>query len=148
LNLGCLSTQLDGSLHLAPLGTLATAFYSFAAGISILLTGAISLKLFLHKRQMAKQFIGKRTSDANYVSILGILMESAAFYSGSCLIFVILDVTGNPSSVWFSGVLSAASVSVPVLYDAIQLAQYSLVSVPILDYPTCRSRLLIREAII
>jgi hypothetical protein len=103
--------------------TLGTAFYASTATISIVLTGAISLKLFLHKRQMAKHSTGHQTSDAYHMTIIGILVESAAFYSGSCLIFVILDATGSPSLTWFNGVFSAALVSASVLHGAIQLAQ-------------------------
>jgi hypothetical protein len=117
-NLVCLSPDFGGTLPLPSMKLLATAFYSLAAGMSILLTSAISFKLLLYKRRMSNLTSGFRSSHApNVVGVVGILVESAVFYSGSCLIFVILDTVNSPSRGWFGGILSSASVSMSLPHD-------------------------------
>jgi hypothetical protein len=125
LNLACFSTDLPfgGTLALAPVKDLALIFYSLAAGLSILLTGAISFKLLLHKRRIARQSSGLRSSDADYVGVVGILVESAVVYSGSCLIFVIMDALNSPSLVWIGAIQSAGTVRISLSHHTMKLTQ-------------------------
>jgi hypothetical protein len=113
-NLACRSKEFGGTLPLAPLESLAMIFYSLTAAMSIVLTGMICLKLLRHNRQLSSiqpQLSQRCGTKVTYVSIVGILVESAAVYSAACFIFVILTATNSPAQSWFGGVISAASVS-------------------------------------
>jgi hypothetical protein len=93
-------------------------FYSLTAAMSIILTGMICVKLLSHKRQMVNPAKAFKDNGVTYITIVGVLIESAAVYSGTCLIYVILTATSSPAAAWFGGVLSAASVSEPFLFNS------------------------------
>jgi hypothetical protein len=115
VNLACLSPEFGGNLPLLPIETLANSFYVLTASMTIMLTSIICFKLLRHKRQMSRQSGAFRDNSAVYLSIVGILVESAMFYSACCWIWVGLIITNNPAIDWFDGILTAASVRAPTL---------------------------------
>jgi hypothetical protein len=99
-------------------------------------------RLLLHRRRTNKMFAASRSShDAGkgYVTIVGILAESAVLYSSCCLIFVVFLQTNSPALNWWGGPLSAASVRGCVSeFPIFTLIPGSFLTVPmsIVDHPS------------
>jgi hypothetical protein len=59
---------------------------------------------------MSKQCSTLRDNTKVYLSLVAIIVESAATYVVCSWIWVALFITNNPAIVWFTGILNAASV--------------------------------------
>lgn len=109
-NLPCASKQMGGVLNLSPELDLATPFYSLTIGLNILTTLLIGVKLMSYRARVSRA--GARGNDAlrDLTSVLGILIESAAIYSLSGIVYLALYLRNNPLSSPFSNVFGAMTV--------------------------------------
>jgi hypothetical protein len=87
------------------------AMYSLSAFLNVLITGMIAVKLLLHRRFVVRNHVHTPGPGDVYVSAVGVLAESAAPYSASLIIFVILRASKNLNYKWFEGVMMAMSAS-------------------------------------
>jgi hypothetical protein len=78
--------------------------------MTMVLTSMICYKLLGRKHKMARQSGAFRDNGVAYLSIVGILVESAVLYTAICWIWVGLSITNNPAIDWFDGILTAGSV--------------------------------------
>jgi amino acid transporter len=141
-NLACLSPEFGGKLPLLPVEQLANVFYTLTASMTIILTSMICFKLLRHRRLMAHKSDAFRDHRSTYLSIVGILVESAVPYAACCWIWVVLSITNNPAVDWFDGVITAASVCCPC-WDPSMYADAVVVLSPVLDCPPYRDGSLI-----
>jgi hypothetical protein len=97
----------------------------------------ICFKLLRHKRRMDGHGRAYHDSGAAYISIISILVESAAVYAASCVIWAVLSFTGNPAGLWFNGVVASAAVCMIRIIVCLMSADTGLpVLVSIMDYPS------------
>jgi hypothetical protein len=141
-NLACLSPEFGGKLPLLPVEQLANIFYTLTASMTIILTSMICYKLLRHRRLMAHKSGAFRDHRSTYLSIVGILVESAVPYAACCWIWVILSITNNPAVDWFDGVITAASVCCLCCVSSMY-ADAAIVLSPVLDCPPYRNGSLI-----
>lgn len=87
-----------------------TSYYALSLGANIILTVLIAVRLLLYRRRVLKTLPSDHAKD--YVSLLTIIVESAALYSVFALIFLITYGVSHPSNQVFFGFASAAQVSV------------------------------------
>jgi hypothetical protein len=99
INLVPLSTQFGGPLALPNVHTIATAFFSLTAALNALVSILIAAKLLYFRRLTAM-----------YVSIVAIIVESAALYATCSVVFVILDHVRSPAGFWFGAVVNCSAV--------------------------------------
>jgi len=79
-----------------------TAYYALSLGVNILLTLLITLRLLMHRRRILATLPEDHAKD--YVSLVTIIVESAALYSVFALIFLITYALDNPTNQIFLGV--------------------------------------------
>jgi hypothetical protein len=103
-------TTCAPAVHLANTLAVGLAFYSLSALLNVLITSMIATKLLLHRRRMTHNHVRMPGSADVYISTIGMLVESAAPYSVSLVVFVILRGTNNRNYAWFEGVMMAMSV--------------------------------------
>jgi hypothetical protein len=88
---------------------LGNPLYSLSAALNILVTSMIVIKLLLHRRRSINISHGY-TGDV-YISVIGVLAESAALYTIATLTYVVLNAYENPARTWWQGIMMAMSVS-------------------------------------
>jgi hypothetical protein len=108
--LACLSPEYGGNLPLPPLELLGEVFYTMTALVTTILTTMICFKLLLQRRRLASQSGALRANGKVYLSVVAILVESAAPYALCSWIWVVLSFTRSFALDWFDGVFIAASV--------------------------------------
>jgi hypothetical protein len=97
----------------------------------------ICAKLLWHRRQVAP-FIGSTVSTGtkdSFVSITGILAESAAFYTVACIVFLVLSHMPGTAQSWWAGILSSSSVSSPAVSPLPEALTQLIVPLPRVDHP-------------
>jgi ABC-type siderophore export system fused ATPase/permease subunit len=99
LNLVCLSTNFEGSLRLPSTDTLLTMFFASTSVLQLTVTTMITFKILRVR-------LGN-----DYISVIGVLAESAALYTIANVIYLILLHTRNLAEVWWGQVATGLSVS-------------------------------------
>lgn len=88
---------------------LTFAYLSLSLVLNIGVTGIIAGRLLLHRRRMVRQFGPGHGS--NYVSAATILIESASFYSGFLILFIVLSCVGTAATNILQQLLAHVEVS-------------------------------------
>jgi hypothetical protein len=89
---------------------LGTAFYAVIPTFNILVTLMIAYKLIRQHLHVRKAVAGPLNSV--YISIVGIIAESAIIYSVATLTMAVLIARGNlPAQRWWQGVMTSTFVS-------------------------------------
>jgi hypothetical protein len=99
INLVPLTTQFGGPLALPNVHNIATAFFSLTASLNALVCALITGKLLYFRRLTAM-----------YVSIVAIIVESAAIYATCSIVFVIVDHVRPTVGFWFGAVVNCSAV--------------------------------------
>lgn len=84
-----------------------TSFYSISIALNVLTTALIAGKLIYHQRQMSKI-----RQSSEYLSLVAILVESAAVYSLTGIVYIPLFALNLPQQYAFASLLGSATVSV------------------------------------
>jgi hypothetical protein len=126
-NLVHFSTQFGGPLALPNVHNISTAYFCLTASLNVLVSILIAAKLLYFRRLSAM-----------YMSIVAIVVESAALYTTCSVIFVILDNVRSPAGFWFGAVVNCSAVRFPFLWNP---RGTDRVTVPEsrLDYPARRN---------
>ncbi|EJD43629.1 hypothetical protein AURDEDRAFT_66393, partial [Auricularia subglabra TFB-10046 SS5] len=104
------ASQPDGAFGQHEFTQFGTAFWSISVGFNVLSTLLITGKLVHHQRQMAKL-----QQHAEYLGLAAIVVESAAIYAVSGLIYIPLFHLNSPRQFAFSALLCSATVIAPTL---------------------------------
>ncbi|KAF5383355.1 hypothetical protein D9757_008391 [Collybiopsis confluens] len=73
-----------------------TSYYSISLGVNIVLTILITIRLLVYRRQMLDSLPPEHAK--HYLSLLTIMVESAAIYSMFALLFLITYAINNPAN--------------------------------------------------
>jgi apolipoprotein N-acyltransferase len=96
----------------------------------------------LHRYRMQTAFGISQASmrgGGQYLTIVGVLIESAFVYAGVCTVFVILLHKNSPATGWWNGIVTAASVRVFALHANYEYLTLRSVSLPVMDHSSHRS---------
>lgn len=103
------SSQPGLSLYSALPLAYGTSYYAISLGVNIVLTFLIIIRLFQYRRTILRSLPPDHAK--HYVSIMTVLVESAALYSVFAIIFLITYAVNNPINQIFLGVAQASQVS-------------------------------------
>jgi hypothetical protein len=133
--LTCLSTTFGGPLKVSDTYILnaITIFYALSVGFNVLCTALLAGKMFSQRREL--RAVGMPAS--HYTSISSILIESAALYTVTGVIYIVVDALNNPVAVTFSVVFRVMAFLSPAL---IQLRMANGVAHPGGDFSVDLSR--------
>ena len=92
-----------------------TAYYMSSLGVNILVTILITTRLVLHRREIVDILPPEHA--ACYLSMTSIIIESAALYSVTALVFIISYALDNPINQIFLSLASACQVCASI-YDS------------------------------
>jgi hypothetical protein len=109
-----LSNHFGGSLALPNVHVLTTAFFPLSAGLNVLVTILIAAKLLYFRHHVGK-----------YLTIIVVLVESAALYTTCSVVFVILDQIRSPAEFWFGAVVNCSAVCSSFTLQARETLTYS-----------------------
>jgi hypothetical protein len=115
LNLSCLSVESGGALHLSSTIQLGMPFWGLSIGLNIIATGLIAFKLLQHRRLLIAAGVNSEGRLMVYAPISAILIESAAFYSVSGIIFIPFQAIDSPYVTPVSILFTSASFLSPAL---------------------------------
>jgi hypothetical protein len=106
-----LASSCSTGVHISSdtLDRMAVAFYAISPAFNILVTGMIAYTLIRQHMRMKKVISGPFSG--LYLSIVGIIAESAALYSASTLAFAIFLNRHDMIQYGWEGVMTGASVS-------------------------------------
>ncbi|KAG5653910.1 hypothetical protein H0H81_009502 [Sphagnurus paluster] len=85
-----------------------TSYYTLSLGLNIILTILITIRLLIHRRNILATLPEEHAKD--YVSLMTIIIESAALYSVFAFLFLITYAVDHPINQIFLGVASFAQV--------------------------------------
>ncbi|EJD43614.1 hypothetical protein AURDEDRAFT_152478 [Auricularia subglabra TFB-10046 SS5] len=89
-----------------------TSFWSISVFLNVLTTAMIAGRLLYHRRQM--EMLG-RARHSQYISVIAVLVESAALYSLSGLVYIPLFALNLPQQYAFSALLCNVTLIAPNL---------------------------------
>lgn len=92
-----------------------TSYYAISLGSNIVMTTLITVRLLLYRRTLLQRLPAQHAR--HYVSLLTIIVESAALYSVVALLFLITYAINNPINQIFLGFASFTQVCLMV-YDS------------------------------
>ena len=95
------SSQPGLSLYSALPMAYGTSYYAISLGTNIVLTILISVRLLLYRRNLMARLPADYAK--HYLSLLAIIVESAALYSAFALIFLITYAINDPVNQVFLG---------------------------------------------
>ena len=93
-----------------------TAYYMSSLGVNILVTILITTRLILHRREIMDILPPEHA--ACYASMTSIIIESAALYSVTALVFIISYALDNPINLIFLSLASACQVCTSMTHSA------------------------------
>jgi hypothetical protein len=107
------SSQPGLSLYTKLPQAYGTSYYVISLGVNIMLTILIMIRLFMYRRRILDVLPEEHAR--HYVSLVAIIVESAALYSVLALIFIITYAVKNPLNQIFIVAASSAQVCKPNL---------------------------------
>ncbi|KAF9068958.1 hypothetical protein BDP27DRAFT_1294411 [Rhodocollybia butyracea] len=95
---------------------IGTSYYSISLGVNIILTILITGRLLVYRKQILRSMPAEHAK--GYISLLTIIVESAAIYSICALLFLITYAVNNPANQIMLGISGAAQqiVSYLIIY--------------------------------
>jgi hypothetical protein len=99
--------EAGGTLHLPSVLVSSTAFYSITAALQIVTTSMIVFKLLGHRWELRKQGFSHNTA---YVSLAGILAESAGIYAIATVAYIPMFRSDNPVQIWWGQLVASLVV--------------------------------------
>lgn len=103
------SSQPGLSLYSSLPMAYGTSYYAVSLGLNIILTVLISLRLLLNRRSLIACLPKEHAS--HYLSLIAIIVESAAIYSLFAILFLITYAVDDPSNQVLLAFASSAQVS-------------------------------------
>jgi hypothetical protein len=91
--------------------SVSTAWLAVTATLQIVTTGMIVLKLLHHRRAVNKQ-LAAAGNGLGYISLSGILAESAALYTICTIAYIPMVRSSSPVQIWWGMVVNSLVVSV------------------------------------
>lgn len=85
-----------------------TTYYSISLGVNIILTILITVRLLIYRKRILETLPPEHAK--HYISIVSIIVESAALYSVCAILFLITYAINNPTNQVLLGIASAAQV--------------------------------------
>lgn len=110
------SSQPGLSLYSSLPMAYGTSYYAVSLGVNIILTTLITLRLLLNRRSLIAYLPKEHAS--HYLSLVTIIVESAAIYSLFAVLFLITYAANHPSNQVFLALASSAQVKmdIPILF--------------------------------
>lgn len=114
--------------------TLSTAYFALSISTSLTTTLLITLRILLVQRAAIKAGMEKYNA---YSSVAEILVESAALYSATLLVFVILNTRMNINFYFAQNIHAQVAVSCRYIKFACKRSTGALGPSPDADHPSC-----------
>jgi hypothetical protein len=114
---------------------VATAWYSITSALQILTTGMIAAKLLQHRRALGKH-LASSSSGIGYVSLTGILAESAVVYTISSIAFIPMFRSDSPVQLWWGQVVGSLAVRLHCLFSERSAPHSHIVPQPGIHHPS------------
>ena len=102
-----------------------TSYYVISLSVNIILTILITIRLLMYRRHVVRTL--QIDNGQHYISLVTIVIESAALYSVFALMFIITYAINNPTSQVFLATASSSQVcisSVLIFHGKAEMSSY------------------------
>jgi hypothetical protein len=115
LDLACLDGEYGGPIHQSALLHFYTPFLSLSAALNIMATGLIAFHLLRQRHRMHAVGVSSSPGPDLYTSVSAMLIESAAFYTITTVVYIPFRVLESDVALPLSALMGAASILSPAL---------------------------------